>query len=101
MYHAVKRERTIRMKRLLMQDPSQVAALSEPQETDEPEREIKIRFSPTELVDILLQIEELDSTVAIRMYDGALQLQVGDSTYEIDDAKRNRYPKRRLRKLEP
>ena len=59
-------------------------------------------FSPTEIVDILQQIEELnDYNIAIRIVDGGLRLGVGDSIYEISPRKEGRYPRRRLRKIEP
>jgi len=81
------------MKRLL----KPVTASSEAHEDD-----TNIMFSIIDLADILMQIEELTDTVAIRRYEGALQLGIGNSIYEISDVRDNqRYPRRRLRKIEP
>jgi len=82
------------MKRLL----KKINASSEANNADT--NEDKISFSITDLVDIISQIEELNENVAIRGHEGTLQLAVGDSIYEICDLKSQRYPRRRLRKVE-
>ena len=60
----------------------------------------KYRFSATDLVDILNQIDEVKDNAAIKIEDGILILGVGDSRYEISEIREKRYPRRRLRKLE-
>ena len=81
-----------------------VKSLTPPSEityADEDNTQHKFDFSSTDLVDILQQIEELKNfNIAIRIEDGHLQLAVGDSIYEISEIRDQRYPRRRLRKLE-
>ena len=70
-------------------------------EDDAPEKKSKNGFTPTDLVDILQQLDELrDYSLAINIEDGVLILSVGDSRYEVQNSRKGRYPRRRLRKLE-
>jgi hypothetical protein len=66
------------------------------------EHENEVTFGITDLVDIMHQIEELNAfNIAARNHEGTLQLQVGDSIYEIDVHRTDkRYPRRRVRKVE-
>lgn len=54
-----------------------------------------------DIIDILNQIEELQKyNISLVKSDGALHLSVGDSIYEIGKPSDDRYPRRRLRKLD-
>ena len=90
------------MKRLIKQNPAQIETTTADEPDEKPnEKKNKKDFTFTDLVDIMLQIEELkDYNVAIRSDKGVLQLAVGDTVYEVSPVQENRYPRRRLRKLE-
>ena len=63
--------------------------------------EDKTNLSLVDLVDVLNQIEELKNyNIAIRNEDGAIQLAVGDSRYELSGIIEKRYPRRRLHKMD-
>lgn len=83
------------MKRLLKADspPTEI--------TTDKEKNTKNKFTYIDVVDILNQIEELsDYNVAMKIEDGSLLLAVGDSVYEISKVREERYPQRKLTKLE-
>jgi len=63
--------------------------------------EDKTNLSLVDLVDVLNQIEELKNyNIAIRNEDGAIQLAVGDSRYELSRIIEKRHPRRRLHKMD-
>jgi ribosomal protein S17 len=67
----------------------------------EAESKDKNRLTFGDVVDIISQVEEFSKfNVAIRNDDGRVLLAVGDSVYEIGKVMDNRYPRRRLSKLE-
>jgi len=58
-------------------------------------------FTPTDLADIIAQLDEVKDNVAIKNDDkGRLLLAVGDSIYEIQPIRKNCHPRILLRKLE-
>jgi len=88
------------MKRLIVQTAApnkvHVAGSAEDKKSNEH------MFSIIDIVDIISQLEEMsDYNIAVRNYEDTLQLGIGDTIYEICDIKDQRYPRRRLRKLEP
>ena len=91
------------MKRLVKAyTPPSKVFVSDEAKTDEAKADKnKAVFTPTDLADIIGQLDEVKSNVAIKNDDmGRLLLAVGDSVYEILPIKKNRYPRIALHKLD-
>ena len=86
------------MKRLIIENkPPSKVPVSDENKADKN----KSVFTPTDLADIIGQLDDVKDNVAIKNDDeGRLLLGVGDSVYEILPIKKNRYPRIALRKLD-
>jgi hypothetical protein len=61
---------------------------------------IKSMLSPSDLIDILNQIDELKQNVSSKIDEGRLLIIIGEVVYQLSEYRDNQYPHRKLTKLD-